>query len=366
MNQDVTDLRHELHAHPELSGQENETKRRLMDFVKGHTSLEVVDEGSWFYCLKKATHGNGRSGIAFRADFDALPIEETLDLPYCSQNPGVSHKCGHDGHAASLCGLALALEKEETDRDVWLIFQPAEEVGRGGRTCADFVAGQDISEVYAFHNRSGYPEGAIVVRPGLMQCASVGLEVHFTGKTSHASEPDKGISPAPAIASMLDYMQMLGRQKFRDFVQTTIIGVTMGDKNFGIAPGEGEVCYTLRSNRDDDLALLEEKIKEHAALAASANHLKVTFAEYDPFPATVNTHSCAEKVKECAEKNHFQVLPMDKPWRASEDFGWYTRSTPGAIFYIGDGVDYPDLHTKAFDFNDRIMDTAVRMFLSLI
>ena len=97
----VTELRHELHAHPEISGQEVETKRRLMSFLAEHTSFVIHDEGSWFW-VKVPGADPAQPSIGFRADYDALPIPEDLDLPYASQNPGVSHKCGHDGHSSAL------------------------------------------------------------------------------------------------------------------------------------------------------------------------------------------------------------------------------------------------------------------------
>lgn len=366
MDKEIIELRRELHAHPELSCHEDNTKKTLMRFIKEHTNLAIFDKDTWFYTLKKASKKSDIPGIAFRADFDALPINETLPLSYCSTTPGVSHKCGHDGHAASLCGLAIALDQKDVQRDVYLIFQPAEEIGRGGKPCADFVKEQNISEVYAFHNRSGYPENTIVAKEGLMQCASVGLVVTFHGKTSHASEPELGINPSHAIATLLDFTYALSPENFSDFTLCTVIGVSMGDRNFGISPGDGEACYTLRANCDEDLALLERMIKEKASYVAAESNMNVTFEVYDPFPATVSTPVCARKVRRCAEQNGLSFLPMDSPWRASEDFGWYTKACPGAMFYIGDGEDYPALHTKEFDFNDRIMDTAVRMFLSLI
>ena len=125
MNKDnlkkIVELRHELHAHPELSGHEDWTKRRLMDFIKENTTLAVVDCGNWFYAAHCVA---GAEAIAFRADMDALPIPETgAGLPWASRCPGVSHKCGHDGHSAALCGLALELESVPRPRSVYLIFQ---------------------------------------------------------------------------------------------------------------------------------------------------------------------------------------------------------------------------------------------------
>ena len=189
----ITDLRHKLHSHAELSLQESETKRILMDFISENTSLEVFDMGDWFYAFKD---GQGDNPIAFRADMDALPIPETIELDYSSQNEGVSHKCGHDGHSAALCGLALELDSMEGTRPVYLIFQHAEEIGVGGKVCSELLQEKDITEVYAFHNRSGYPEGSVVYRRGLAQPASEGLTIKLTGARSHASDPEQGRNPS--------------------------------------------------------------------------------------------------------------------------------------------------------------------------
>ena len=190
-------LRHALHAHPELSGQETWTKARLMDFLMEHTHLALYDRGSWFYALCR---GRGEGKIAFRADFDALPIEETCDLPYHSQCPGVAHKCGHDGHSAALALLGLTLERTGADRDVYLIFQPAEEVGAGGEACAALLKEEGIGEVYAFHNMPGYPLHTVALRRGTMNCASKGVTYRFEGGPAHASTPELGRNPAAAVS----------------------------------------------------------------------------------------------------------------------------------------------------------------------
>ena len=136
-------LRHELHAHPELSMEERETKRRLMEFLRENTKLFIEDRGHYFYA-----YANGKNEelepIAFRADMDALPMEEKAGLPYGSKNPGVCHKCGHDGHCAALCGLALEADRLGTDRPVYFIFQHGEEIGGGGEECAGLIREKGI------------------------------------------------------------------------------------------------------------------------------------------------------------------------------------------------------------------------------
>lgn len=248
MNKDnlkkIVELRHELHTHPELSGREGWTKRRLMDFIKDNTTLAVVDCGSWFYA---AHYVMGTEAIAFRADMDALPIPETgTGLPWASRCPGVSHKCGHDGHSAALCGLGLELESVPRPRSVYLIFQHAEETGQGGQICTALLRERSISEVYAFHNRSGYPEGSVVVRSGLCQCASKGLTVRMTGRRSHASEPEKGINPSFALTALVSHVESLLKEPHQGLVLCTVVNISVGQKDFGISAGEGEVSMTLR------------------------------------------------------------------------------------------------------------------------
>ena len=146
-------LRHELHQHPVLSNHETWTKQHLIDFLKEHTSLEIVDKGSWFYAIYSSKEGN--KNIAFRADYAALPMDEGIALPYGSQIAGVSHKCGHDGHAATLAGFALEIDQNGSDNNIFFLFQHAEETGDGAAQCVEFIEENNIYEIFAYHNMSG-------------------------------------------------------------------------------------------------------------------------------------------------------------------------------------------------------------------
>lgn len=365
----IANLRHTLHAHPELSGQETETKKRLMDFIQQHTHLKVVDRGRWFYALYEPKEQNGLPPIGFRADMDALPMPEARDLPYGSTAGCVAHKCGHDGHSSALAALALLLEKDEAiHRPVYLIFQSAEETGKGGKACADFVKEAGLGEVYAFHNLSGYPENAVMVRDGLTQCASKGLTFRLVGKRAHAGTPEQGNSPAPPLAKLTLFAQDLVPKMATGSPKTlllTLVGLNVGGKDFGIAPGDGEVSFTLRADEEDDLAALERQLRQEADRLAEADGLQLTVTEADPFPATVNYKACAEKVRQAARDLGLQLAPMEKPWRPSEDFGWYLKVCPGAMFYVGNGETWPAPHHPQYDFNDRILATPAKVFLRL-
>lgn len=363
----IVALRHGLHKVAELSGQEYQTKKMLMEFIKWETRLDVVDCGAWFYAYYEPEPYLEQSAIAFRADFDALPIDETIKLSYASKTPGISHKCGHDGHSAALCGLALLLDRKGCDVPVYLIFQHAEEIGAGGAVCAKLLREKNIREVYAFHNWSGFPEGSVRVRPGTVQCASKGLTIAFKGKTAHASQPEDGINPSYAAASLLLSVEKACELSlYRGMVMATPVCVSIGEKNFGIAASEAELSFTLRAELEAELAKLEERIREMAEKLAKEEKLTIFIEEQDVFPETSNDPGCAEKVMQAAREAGIPLETMEHPFRASEDFGWYQKVCPGAMFYIGNGENYPSIHTTGYDFNDRILDTAIEMFWNLL
>lgn len=360
----ITTLRHILHQHPELSMGERETMAMVKAFLRENTAVEIADRKGWFYAVKPGTDPVSRP-IAFRADMDALPIQEGIDLPYASVCDGVSHKCGHDGHTAALCGLALALEETPPERTVYLIFQPGEEIGAGGERCAALLREKGISEVYAFHNLSGYPEGTVLYRHGLTNPASEGLTIRFCGKQSHASTPEDGRNPAAAVSRLVLYAQECVEKPHSGMALCTVTGIRVGNGDFGISPGEGTICLTLRAEREEEMKRLETELLRYAAEQASENGLTVEHQISDYFPETRNHPEGIKRVLNCAQEQGIPVLEMDRLWRASEDFGYYLKQSPGAMFYIGSGTDYPALHTREYDFNDRILPTAVSMLAGL-
>jgi amidohydrolase len=368
----VISLRHTLHQYPELSMQETETMKTLQDFLRDNTSLEIHKREGWFYALKKSSvpvenSGNNPKPIAFRADMDALPIPETIRLSYASEHCGISHKCGHDGHCAALCGLALELSGRDLDRDIYLIFQPGEEIGTGAQRCVELIREKGITEIYAFHNLGGYPEGSLVYRKGLTQPASEGLRIRLVGKSSHASAPEKGNNPAGTIAKVVQYARNLidPTEKSRPMRLCTITGIRLGDGDFGISPGEGEICMTLRAEVEAEMEEMEKAVLAYASRTAKEAGQEMTYSIHDYFPETRNHDACLDQVLDTARKNKIPAIPMRELWRASEDFGHYLKECPGAMFYIGNGEDYPSLHTAEYDFNDRILETAVNLFVGL-
>lgn len=365
MEQDILtlakQLRHELHRHPELSLHETGTKGRLMEFLRSNTRLKVVDMGQWFYALYSA--GEGSPSVAFRADLDALPIQEPTGLvPYASENIGVSHKCGHDGHSAALAALAMELERRPVDKHVYLIFQHAEEIGKGGIPCADFLRQQGIDEVYAFHNLPGLPLGAVAAPEGVAQFASTGMILRFKGQESHASYPEKGRNPAFAIAELISALPALTiAERWQGMTLITVIQVQVGDRAFGVSAGSGQLLLTVRGEFEAEMDALLAELKTMARQKAESHGLTVEIEYDDRFPETRNHPEATAKILRCAAELGIPTAEMSERFRASEDFGYFTKAAKGAIFYIGTG-DGPALHTPEYNFPDELLPIAADLF----
>lgn len=359
----ITELRHDLHRHPDLSLKETHTIQILRNFLRMHTSWNIIDRGGWFYAVKPGI--SAKPPIAFRSELDALPMNEDIELPYASENPGAAHKCGHDGHMAALCGLAMELDGIPLERTVYLIFQPAEEIGMGGEKCAKLIREKGIAEVYAFHNMPGYPEKNIIYRRGLTQPASEGLLIRFHGKTSHAGEPEKGNNPSAAIAELALYSQRPAAGATDGLVLCTIAGMKSGTDDFGISAGEGYICFTLRAEKEAVMKKLEQDLLLYASDLAVQNSLTTEYKIRDHFPETKNHEGPVTRVIAAAKALGLPATEMPDLWRASEDFGYYLKECPGAIFYIGSGDNYPPLHTGAYDFNDDLLEPVVDFFRKL-
>jgi amidohydrolase len=361
----VTTLRHELHQHPEASNQETWTKARLMTFLRDHTSLEIVDKGLWFYAIYRA--GEDRESIAFRADFDAIPMEEGCALAHASTRPGLAHKCGHDGHSASLVGLALEIDQEGADKNVYFLFQHAEETGDGALACLELLEDHEISEIYAYHNISGLPLKSVNVINGTSNFASMGMIIDMVGAPSHASQPEKGRNPAFAIAKIIDGIPIWTEASTnKGMVLCTVIQVDVGERAFGISASRGQLILTLRAEYEDELHILKSKIEELSKELAHQYGLTYGFTYQDVFPMTFNHKESNDKIRQVCKDMEFVQSELPKAYRFSEDFGYYLKKTKGAICYIGNGEDYAPIHTHAYDFPDEIIETAVELFRGLI
>lgn len=357
MTQELTEkLWHKLHSCPEISGHEEQTKQIIIDFLLEHTALEVYPCGAGFYAAHRELNTT-KSAVAIRADYDAVTTPDG----------SAKHLCGHDGHAAALCGLALAIEDQlakgqNFEKNIFLLFQPAEETGEGAKSCLELFEKEHIDEIYGAHNLPGVPFGQVTTKAGTFACSSRGLILKLEGKPAHAAYPENGVSPAHCIGEILCDLQELADSKYYSgMTLCTVIGTSMGQKAFGMAASDGEIWLTLRAEYENDLESLQEKIVTLSKELAQKDKLQFSYELQDVFPETKNDEDCAKKVLDVTEGSL-----LKEPMRWSEDFGHYLKVCKGAFFGIGAGEEHPALHTEKYCYPTGLLMPTVETFLSIL
>jgi len=363
-------LRHALHAAPELSGQERATAETLATFL-ATTRPDHILRGLGGHGLAVVYAGKvpGPS-VMFRAELDGLPIAARGGYAHASRIPGIAHLCGHDGHMAILAGLGLWLARNRPARGrVILLFQPAEETGEGARAV---LADPQFAQLrpdwaFALHNMPGLPLGALAVGPGPASCASVGLRLAYQGREAHASLPETGVSPAPALAALMADLAPYSASPAMgpDYRLATLCHMQMGAPAFGIAPGQAEAWITLRTLCDTALAEFEAEVVARAQSRAAALGLDVKIARHDHFNATLNDAQAAAHVAQAGAELGLQKAEFALPMRASEDFGAFGARTRTGLCFLGAGVAQPALHTPDYDFPDALIAPGVALFAAI-
>lgn len=370
-NQDLADLiafRHDLHRFPEVSNEEEQTARRVVDFLENTNPSEVLTNLGGYGVALVYDSGEPGPTLLFRCELDALPIEEISDLPHRSTVAGKSHMCGHDGHTAILAALARQFGRERPARGrVVLMFQPAEETGNGAAGVVADPRYDDIRPDFAFslHNLPGTPLGHVRLKPGVVNCASRGMRITLDGKTAHSSMPETGVSPMWAVATLMPALAKLGSGSFQDddFSMVTVAHASMGEPVFGIAPGHAELRVTLRTRLDERMGDLCADAEALAQEAAARNGLTAAFEYHEIFVASINAPEAVEHLRAALDAEGISHDEAELPMRASEDFGTFGHGSKSAMLFLGAGVDHPQLHNPDYDFPDDLIAIGARIFM---
>lgn len=366
----LIDLRHRLHQNAELSGQEADTVKLIHGFLKECKPDSILQNIGGHGIVAIWNGKKEGNHTLFRADLDALPIEESNDLAYISVNQGVSHKCGHDGHMAILCGLALKLANNRpSSGSVILLFQPAEETGQGAKAVLANKEFQSLNfnHAFALHNLPKRKKGTIFCKKGSFCAASTGLKIKLQGKTAHASQPHTGNNPAIATAQvMFCFDRILETAEFNNKTLITLTHTTIGEESFGVSAGHSEIWVTLRAFERHDFDLLLLLVEREAQGIAIKYNLDIEISHHEPFEVTENHGEAVEFIKSIAERNALTYKSMRKPNPWSEDFGLFLKEAKGAMFGLGSGKKIPDLHNPDYDFPDEIIEPGVKMFWGIV
>ncbi len=363
----IIDLRMRLHRMPELSGEEIKTSAEVEKFVAKFNPDKIISLGK---TGKAFVFDSGEAGqtVMFRAELDALPIDEPEEIFNKSLIKGVSHKCGHDGHIAILAGLAEAISRQRPKKGrVVLLFQPAEETLQGARTVIDDDEFKQIEPdlIFALHNLPGYPSNSIVVKKGNFTAATNGITIRLTGKPSHAAYPKKALNPTVATVRLLQFLHTeILKFEYKDFVLSTPVYTRIGTPDFGITPGDAEVKVTLRAFDYGDLDKMIGFVQNEVQKIAFKYKLKFRITYTDDAPPVFNSEEGVEIVVDAAIQNDFEIIEPKKPFKWTEDFGYYTIKYKGAFFGFGAG-NLPELHDKKYQFDDNLLLPAIKMLFTI-
>jgi amidohydrolase len=375
----IRDIRHDLHAHPELGYQEVRTsgvvRRELTEAGIEHIGGLALGTGVLAYL--PATVANAPT-VALRADMDALPIKEKTGVSYASTNEGVMHACGHDGHTSIMIGTARVLSKlPERPNNLLFIFQPAEEGGAGGRRmCEDgalagTVLGKRADIIFGLHGYPGLPVGQVGTRTGSMMASADEFRITVTGRGGHAAMPHTGIDPIVVASQIVVALQTIAS---RGVNPLDSIVVTIGEFHAGSAhnviPDTVELHGTLRTLLAETRTYGERRVTEIATGVAAALGATAEVQFLGGYPVTRNDAGAADRFRRVASETLPGGLAPDvAPTMGAEDFSFYGDHAPACFYWLGilpKGADtYPNLHAPEFDFNDDALEVGMRAMAAL-
>lgn len=367
----LTGLRHALHQIPEVSGAEEKTAAYIATYLRAFAPDRLLT-GLGGHGVAAVYDGAAEGPtVMIRCELDGLPIEELSDQPYRSTHAGRGHLCGHDGHMTMVAALAEDLAAKRPARGrVVLMFQPAEETGKGAPAVVADPAFGEIAPDYAFslHNLPGLAVGQIALCSGPANCASRGMRIRLSGRTSHAAAPQDGVSPAGAMAQLLPGLVALGggTDLGPDYALVTLTHARLGEATFGIAPGEGEVWATLRTVNDTRMARLIEEATALVGKVCAEQGLGHEITFDDVFEACTNNPEAVAVLQKACERVGLGVAMQDRPQRWSEDFGQFGKGAKAAMFWLGSGEDQPQLHNPDYDFPDAAIPVGAGLFRAVV
>lgn len=363
---EITRVRRHLHQHPELSWQERETTNFIRRWLVEH-GIEFRAAEGVFGTLALIPGRRKDPMVGLRADIDALPIAEQSDIAYRSQNPGVMHACGHDGHTANLLGAAWVLSqlRDELPGSVACVFQPAEENGGGGRhlLASGFLAGLPIRAFFALHAWPYIPTGTIGVRRGAMMAAIDDFKIVVHGKAGHAAHPLAAIDPVWISAQIINAVQSLvTRERHGADPAVITIATIHGGTADNVIPAQVEMTGTIRTIHDETRARMLQRFGEVVQSVAKTFGGSAEVEIEKGYPALFNTDALVDLVANAAAEmaGKENVVEIREPSMGGEDFAYYLQRYSGAMFRLGVGPN-PPLHSDYFNFNDEALALGISM-----
>jgi amidohydrolase len=374
---ELTALRRDLHAHPELGFEEVYTSSRVQEALRLCRVDEVhagLGRTGVVGVIRGRSNASGRI-IGLRADMDGLTMTEHNEFPWKSQRQGMMHGCGHDGHTAMLVGAARYLaETRNFDGTAVLIFQPGEEGFAGAKAMIEdgLFERFPVEAVYAMHNWPGMKPGRIGVTSGPLMAAADRVTIEVTGKGGHGAHAYLAVDPVLVAAHIITAVQSIVSRNVRpvDGAVISLCAMQAGDTHaMSVIPGKATLVGTVRTFHPEVQALVERRLNELCSAVALGFGATATVHYERIYPATVNTPREAMFAADVAESlvGRDHVVRDMEPSMGAEDFSFMLQVKPGAYMRIGQGGEGSCmLHNSRYDFNDDILPLGAALHASLV
>ena len=366
--------RHDIHRHPELGFQEHRTAEKVASLLQEwgiETHINVGNTG----VVGVIKRGTSSRMIGLRADMDALAINEQNTFDHCSQHEGKMHACGHDGHTTMLLGAACHLAKYgDFDGTVILIFQPAEEHGKGAKAMiADGLFERfPVQDVYAIHNFPSVALNNFIVKSGPIMASEDNFEIVIEGVGHHAAMPHRGVDPIVVASQIVLALQTIVSRRI-DPSQNAVISVTefITDGTVNVVPNKVTLKGDTRSFLPEVQGAIENNMRMMSESICAANGISCQFTYTRAFDSTINTAEEADKAAAVARRlvGDGKVSTAFEPPMTSEDFAFMLQAKPGCYVLLGNDGEGPGgcgLHNPNYDFNDNILTTGADFWVELV
>lgn len=367
--------RHDLHRHPEPGFEEKRTAALVAQALRD-MGLQVHEGIGGTGVVAVVQKGTAARAIGLRADMDALAIQEQNGFDHRSRHDGCMHACGHDGHTAMLLGAAALLSGDEVrfDGTVVLIFQPAEEHGRGAQAMIEdgLFERFPVEAVYALHNLPSLATGHFAVRPGPIMAAEDNFEITIHGKGGHAALPHLAVDPIVVGAEIVTALQTIVARSL-DPAQNAVLSVTdfRTDGTVNVIADKVVLSGDTRAFTPEVQGQVEQRMERIVAGICAAHGAKFDLLYRNAFDPTINSRAETDRAVAAAQATvgDANVDGNCAPLMASEDFGAMLRHRPGCYLLLGNGGEGPGgcgLHSPHYDFNDEILLTGARFWTELV
>ena len=365
--QEILAFFQDLHQHPELGLEEFRTTEKVREQLRA-AGVPLLDTGLPTGLIAEIRGAKPGGVIGLRCDMDALPIQEESGLPYASCEAGKMHACGHDFHTACMLGAALMLweQRENLAGTVKIVFQPAEElaIADGAKRMVETGLLDDCREFYGVHSYPQFGAGTIGVKAGPVMAAPDRFIITLRGRGAHAAQPDKGIDPIPALASLVLGLQSVISRNVNPFANAVItVAHIQAGSTYNVIPETAFLEGTARTLDPQVRDRIKARLREMAEGTAAAYGCSLEYTYSEGPDAVINDASLCEAAAETGRELGLAVERQEDTM-GGEDFSEYLKICPGVFIRIGTGGDYPGHHPK-FTVDPSALWPAARYFASL-